>query len=249
MKNEVQNELTRNYHQVALYRLEEGMSAKVYTLKKAYHRRNIFSHIQREFPKDDPLDLLEIGPGMGCLADTVLHAYPHVNYTVLDNNQGTLDEVRSRFPGISTHRVEEITGLSSVDGKFDVIAAIDVWEHLPPDDLTGYTRWCYDALKPGGMLILQFPNWGCPLTASTFCSDMTHVNQLNEKTVQQLFALVGIPEENYRLFNRRTPGVLGALRDGLMELYGVYLKMLHILFGTVRLKLFAPDLVTVVRKS
>jgi 2-polyprenyl-3-methyl-5-hydroxy-6-metoxy-1,4-benzoquinol methylase len=242
------NELVDKYHQLAFYRLDSEDGNKVYALKKAYHRRNILSRIQKCFSADERLGILEIGPGMGCLADLILGAFPQASYTVMDNNQGTLDELLVRFPDIEVRRVENESQLANASGKYDVIAAVDVWEHLPPESLVSYTRWCYESLKPNGIFILQFPNWGCLLTASTFYSDLTHVNRLNEKTVQQLFALVGIPEERYHLFNRRTPGLLGVIRDFLMDFFCIGLRLLYILFGSVRLNFFAADLVVVVNK-
>lgn len=248
-ENKTDQELRKNYHKIAAYQLVESTHERVYALKKAYQRRNILFRIRQRFSASDTLDVLEFGAGMGCLVDLMKEAFSCVQYTVIDNNEGTLVEISDRFPEVVSHLVCEYEQLVQIDQKFDVIVAVDVWEHLPPDMLTLYTRWCYDTLKPGGMMILQFPNWGCPLTASTFYNDLTHVNRLNEKSIQQLFELVGIPAVNYRLYNRKTPGFLGVVRDACMGIYCIYVRLLHILFGTVRLRFFAADLIVTVEKT
>jgi 2-polyprenyl-3-methyl-5-hydroxy-6-metoxy-1,4-benzoquinol methylase len=45
-------------------------------------------------------------------------------------------------------------------GTFDVIVATDVIEHVPSP--RQFVRSVYDRLKPGGLAILETPNWGSP---------------------------------------------------------------------------------------
>lgn len=243
------DDLTKQYNDLAGYRREHGDIEKVYALKKAYHRKNILSRIGRRFAPSAEINVLEFGPGIGCTADLIHASYAKVDYSIVDCTQGVLDEVQAKFPQIAAFFVEDAEQLAKIDKQFDVIVAVDVWEHLPPDLLVPYTRWCWQQLKPGGMLIIQVPNWGCPLTAATFCSDLTHVNQLNEKSVRQLFRMVGIDDACFAVFNRLTPGFLGAVRDAILRIYCIYLRALYVLFGSVRLKVFSPDLVAVAEKK
>jgi len=245
----MKDDLIEKYNDLAGYRREHGDVENVYALKLAYHRKNILARIRRHFPEKSGISVLEFGPGLGCMADLVHSTYEDVDYSIVDCTQGVLDEVQLRFPDVSAFFVENAGQLDAIDKQFDVIVAVDVWEHLPPELLVPYTRWCWQHLKPGGQFIMQAPNWGCPLTAATFCSDMTHVNQLNEKSVRQLFRMVGIDDACFCVFNRLTPGFLGSVRDAILRVYCIYLRALYILFGSVRLKIFTPDLVAVAEKK
>lgn len=57
---------------------------------------------------------------------------------------------------------------------FDLITGIDIIEHLTKDEAFEFLKNCYNALKPGGRLILQTPNADSPLSPSIWCSDLTH---------------------------------------------------------------------------
>jgi hypothetical protein len=217
-------------------------------LKTAYHRVNIRKRIEECFCKKSALRMIEFGPGLGCLINLVHTDWPQTEYHAVDIDPGVLKSLCVRFPFLQTHCAAGISDLESIDGCFDVIAAVDVWEHLPLPVALAYTKWCWQRLNPGGMLILQTPNWGCPATPSAFYSDLTHCTPFNEESIRHLFKSADIPDESFSVFPRKTPGFLGVIRDGLLGLFGVFYRLVFVFFGAVRLKVFSADLVAVVRK-
>lgn len=46
---------------------------------------------------------------------------------------------------------------STTDGTFDVVTAIEVLEHVPPDQADEFIRSCVKALRPGGYLVVSVP--------------------------------------------------------------------------------------------
>ena len=217
-------------------------------LKTAYQRINIYKNIKKQFLTKPPLRIFEFGPGLGCLIDLAHTAWPQTEYHVADMDSHLLTALTDRFPFIRPHHIAAIDDLENPEGVFDVIAAVDVWEHLPLPIARAYTKWCWQRLAPGGIMILQTPNWGCPVTPATFYGDLTHCTSYNEKSIRQLFQDAGIPDEAVTVIPRKTPGMAGFFRDQLNTIFGWAYRLVFIFFGAVRIKIFSPDLVAIVRK-
>lgn len=222
--------------------------AAVCRLKTAYHRTNIIKNIEGCFRKGPSVRMLEFGPGVGCLVDLVQMSWPQTEYHIADMDAGLLSTLAARCPFIHAHQIAGIRDLENIQGLFDVIAAVDVWEHLPLSDALAYTAWCWQRLAPGGILIIQTPNWACPVTPATFYGDLTHCTPLNEASIRQLFRGAGIPEASVVVRPRKTPGVLGMIRDSLNTVFGLLYRLVFVFFGAVRPSIFTPDLVAVVCK-
>ncbi len=218
-------------------------------LKTAYHRVNILAKMEEPLRRNPVMRILEFGPGLGCLIELVHAKWSSVEYHVADIDRQVLDALVEKFPFVTPHHLEKSVDLADVQGAFDVIVAVDVWEHLPLSEALAYTTWCWQRLRPGGMLILQTPNWGCPVTPANFYGDLTHRTPLNEESIRQLFRGAGIPEGAFSVLPRKTPGVLGFIRDRLNGLFGLFYRLVLVFFGAVRLKIFSPDLVAIVRKG
>lgn len=63
--------------------------------------------------------------------------------------------------------------------SFDLIIALDVIEHIEPSQTVSFVQACHRALKPGGRLLLRFPNGDSPFSASNFNADVTHLNWIS----------------------------------------------------------------------
>lgn len=100
--------------------------------------------------------LLDVGCGVGYVTSTAANAGWHAwgidlapnliaraQYTAGDGAQFAVCDVRSQWP----------------DGEWDVVSLFDSLEHVPTDARQGLLLNCYNALAPGGRLILTYP-WG-----------------------------------------------------------------------------------------
>jgi predicted SAM-dependent methyltransferase len=65
-----------------------------------------------------------------------------------------------------------------LDGQFNRIDAIDVFEHISPRAVCGFMTECHRLLEIGGELRLQVPYWQQPNTAI----DPTHYRGCHEQT-------------------------------------------------------------------
>jgi SAM-dependent methyltransferase len=71
-------------------------------------------------------------------------------------------------------------------GRFDSIIAIDVFEHFPLDMVARRIAACLEMLKPGGKLLLRFPNAQSPFGLPQQFGDPTHKSALSRGVIEQL---------------------------------------------------------------
>jgi len=97
---------------------------------------------------------LDFGSGIGSLG--LLFAHHGMETTLADVNPRLNDYARWRFErrGLRAD-VVDLRHEALPDGRFDLISAIDVFEHLPepPATMAALAR----ALRPGGTIFLHFP--------------------------------------------------------------------------------------------
>jgi 2-polyprenyl-3-methyl-5-hydroxy-6-metoxy-1,4-benzoquinol methylase len=108
--------------------------------------------------------------------------------------------------------------------QYDLIAAFDVWEHFSMAEIMARTRAADTMLKPGGHLLLRFPNGQSPFGLGPQNADATHVTALSREKMEHVirgmrFAVVRYGGA-YRapgpsLAHRIVRGLRGALRSAI----------------------------------
>ena len=92
--------------------------------------------------------------------------------------------------------------------QFDLIVALDVFEHLPLDDLKQLLVWCAAHLAVGGRLIARFPNTQSPFSMIYQHGDVTHVTYLSASIFQQLLLGTGLElERSGNAYRAKTGGL------------------------------------------
>ncbi len=71
-------------------------------------------------------------------------------------------------------------------GRFDTIVAFDVFEHFSLDEVTVRLRAAERMLKPGGHLVMRFPNAQSPFGLAPQHGDPTHRSYLSRSVFEQL---------------------------------------------------------------
>lgn len=71
-------------------------------------------------------------------------------------------------------------------GRFDLIAAFDVFEHFDIGEIDARMRAIEAMLKPGGHAILRFPNGQSPFGLQPQHGDITHKTALSRSRIEQL---------------------------------------------------------------
>ena len=97
--------------------------------------------------------VLEAGCGEGYGADLLARTARHV--IALDYDAQTAAHVARAYPGVAVVR-GNLAGLPLRDGAVDVVANLQVIEHLW--DQEGFLAECHRVLRPGGVLLVTTPN-------------------------------------------------------------------------------------------
>lgn len=124
--------------------------------------------------------VLEIGFGNGSFL-----AYASANGW---NATGT--EVNRFLVEMATHRglnaihADDLNTLA--DGTFDLVAAFDVLEHIPQENLLEFVRGLVCKLKPEGLLLARFPNADSPFGLVNQNGDITHLSAIGLGKVRYL---------------------------------------------------------------
>ncbi len=81
--------------------------------------------------------------------------------------------------------------------SFDLIVAFDVFEHLDPPTIIAKLHAITLSLKPGGWLVLRFPNGQSPFGLAPQNADATHVVALSQAKVEQYAMNTGLNTVRY----------------------------------------------------
>jgi len=72
---------------------------------------------------------------------------------------------------------------------FDLVCAMDVFEHLEKSEIIAMLRKIHAVLKPGGRLLVRFPNGASPFGAMNQSADLTHLTLLSISSFSQACSL------------------------------------------------------------
>jgi len=124
--------------------------------------RGAAAHLHGWLPRDKLASCLDLGCGPGNLLYT-LRELGYSNTAGVDLSEAWMPVVREICPNVT--RGDARAYLRVHPKEFDLITAFDVIEHLHKDEVLNFLDLAYEALRPGGSLILQTPNaespWGC----------------------------------------------------------------------------------------
>jgi 2-polyprenyl-3-methyl-5-hydroxy-6-metoxy-1,4-benzoquinol methylase len=120
-------------------------------------------------------DVLEIGFGSGSCVAWLEDRGARISVTEISERS---------CAGAQARGLEVLpTDLPPVAGahanQFDTIIAFDVFEHLDLNTVEAYLSACATMLKPGGRLLLRFPNAQSPFGLQPQAGDPTHKSQLS----------------------------------------------------------------------
>ena len=120
----------------------------------SFSKRILFHFLKRKFGMS--ASILDFGSGAGFFMKSC-ESFGFAHVWGLEPS-AKLRNVATTKLGIPTDRVVE--HLARLDGQFDVIAMLDVIEHLPVENINDILRDLTGRLKPGGILFGTTPNLG-----------------------------------------------------------------------------------------
>jgi SAM-dependent methyltransferase len=106
--------------------------------------------LRRYFPQAKTL--AEVGCGTGFVLQAIHHALPHLELTATDVMPAGLAIAARRVPAAT---LLPLDARQPLPGQFDVVAALDVLEHVPEDEQA--IAQLFAATRPGGGAIVTVP--------------------------------------------------------------------------------------------
>jgi 2-polyprenyl-3-methyl-5-hydroxy-6-metoxy-1,4-benzoquinol methylase len=139
-------------------------------------------------------DVLEIGFGRGNFLAWARAAGANVAGTEV--NPALLEAARRN--GLCILDTDLARAAAGHRGQFDLVVAIDVFEHLERDEVDAALRAVDEMLRPGGYLVLRFPNGQSPFGLLPQNGDVTHRTALSKHIIEQLCYETGLRAIRYR---------------------------------------------------
>lgn len=182
------NDAYDTYQQWKGWDREDGEAPE---FQKLYFRKQL-----ERYGIKPPGNLLEVGFGNGGL----LRAAKEWGFEV--NGIEILPELveKARDQGFEA-QCADITSdsfdLGVDEGRYDVIVALDVLEHLPVVASNRFLTVLGKMLKPEGRLLLRFPNGGSPAGLLLQNGDHTHRQAITESKLRQLSCGTGVEVDRF----------------------------------------------------
>lgn len=142
-------------------------------------------------PNNKQAAILDVGCGVG----TLLTVFKRVGYSNLYGVDLSLPQIE-----LAKHVVKDVVHENAIGflkryyESFDLITAIDVFEHFKKDEALDFLDVCFAALRPMGRLILQTLNGESPWVGSLRYGDMTHETCYTPRGLSFLMEMCGFVE-------------------------------------------------------
>lgn len=136
------------------YSFNYSKASWVFGVKRWLDRRFLKRWVSRL--SGDRLAALDIGGGVGWLLDVVRDVDPRVQETqVVDLDEAAAERARDNGHGFFLGRIEDY----HTERRFDLILMLNLIEHVA--DPVAVLRHAGRLLRPGGVILLQTPNYDC----------------------------------------------------------------------------------------
>lgn len=207
--------------------------------ESAYKHGNVFNREQlvkaaeafeRDYrgllPEARDAAILDIGCGAGHFL-YFLEQQKYLNYHGIDVSAQQVAFCREH----ASERVEQADSrdfLQDKAGRYDVITAHDVLEHISKEEVLPFLHSVREALRPGGTFIGRVPNMSNPFGLDARYNDFTHEIGYTAKSLYQVMSVAGfadvrvlssrvIPVRSVRSWIRR--GLVGGLHGFIRFCY------------------------------
>lgn len=170
-------------------------------------------YFQKEFQRAgiaSPGTVLEVGFGDGSFLEWAKEAgFEVVGVEIISE----LVEDR-RSEGFEVHHCDLTAEHPSWESgePFDAVIAFDVIEHLTVEQIHTFLKRIAAMLKPGGRLLIRFPNGESPFGFPIYNGDHTHRTLLTRSKLTQLSMDTGLTVEGYfnaaRVANKQSTALL-----------------------------------------
>lgn len=158
--------------------------------------------------------LLDVGCGKGeWLAWQSRRGLKHLHG--VDASPSDLAVAKTTAPGASLVLGDATEHLASVAGRYDLIHAKDVIEHMTKDEFIAFLQAAHHALADGGSIWLLSFNAQAPLAGATRYGDFTHESGHTPTSLAQCLNACGFDDVSVQGFHYCSRSLSGRVRASM----------------------------------
>lgn len=206
----------------------------------SYHFRRLYDYSLPEYerwtrkfrfeykgtlPANRSSRILDLGCGGGRFL-YFLQSQGYSNLTGVDTDDAQLAALRN-VVDCEAHQANILEYLGSCKERFDLISCHHVIEHLPRDASQRLLRLAFEALAPGGKLILATPNANRPWAGWHMFADLSHDHLYTSSSLREVLEMIGFSSVELRPEGAVPWDLMGTLRWLLWKIWREpYLKFI-----------------------
>lgn len=178
----------------------ENHLKRISTSKTYLHKQQAFIENYRDvLPADRAARILELGPGLGEVADLLIGKLGYLNYLGIDISKDIVALFSDRCE-IEVRQVEDPAAfLAGNSEQYDVVILLHVLEHVPKPLVIPLLRAIQGSLKPTGVLIVEVPNVANAFIGGGFAfGDFTHETAFTSTSLLEVLGAAGFPAAEVR---------------------------------------------------
>jgi 2-polyprenyl-3-methyl-5-hydroxy-6-metoxy-1,4-benzoquinol methylase len=178
-------------------------------------------------PADPGASILDLGCGAGRFVKW-LSQKGYSRLAGVDRSPEQIMQARAAAPAAELYELDLFSFLQGKQAQYDLIAALDVIEHMDKAQVLEFLRLVFAALKPGGRLLLQTPNADSPWALSLRYGDFTHECCLTPGSLRQLLLLAGFEDVEAQPTGPVAHGLKSSLRWFFWRLISCYYMFVNL---------------------
>ena len=130
---------------------------------------------------------------LGCGHGELVHLLQETGYASTEGVDISEEQIElGKRSGVhNIHAGSIVEYLQGRKGEFDVLFLMDVLEHLERQELFDLLTLVFEALKPGGRMIVHVPNGAGIYGMRIRYGDFTHEGCFTERTMEQILTTLG----------------------------------------------------------
>jgi SAM-dependent methyltransferase len=145
--------------------------------------------LRRFLPQDRGAMVADLGCGYGSVV-WWLQQRGYANAGGVDVSQDQIEQ-GARLGVRNLQQGDVLDFLRTATGRYDLLIARDLFEHLSKEDTLEGLALCREALRPGGALLLQVPNGESPFAGRIIYGDFTHETAFTQASLSQVLRAAG----------------------------------------------------------
>lgn len=135
--------------------------------------------------------ILELGCGSGLMLG-YLRQSGFNNATGIDISADQVAEAKAR--GFNAIEADALIYLQNHKNEYEIIVAMDIIEHFKREELLDLLQLVHQALKPGGLFIIQTPNGEGLLPGYVIYGDLSHFTILSPLSLKYVLTISGFTD-------------------------------------------------------